>query len=78
MHGLVVEHIKRTFQVVQGIADDERGVDGREAGPINVDANMIAPFVHLDADGVKIRLSERSQEFIQVVDVLHGPFNLMS
>jgi hypothetical protein len=71
----VVENIERTSQIVQGIADDEgsRG-SGKVSEECNTDA--IVPFLLLDGNGVKVRRGKIGQELIQVIDVLHGPFNL--
>jgi hypothetical protein len=77
VHSLKVENIERTSEVVERVSDDKSRVNGRECGPVNINMDPIYPVVFLDANGVKIRSSEGNQEFIQVMDVFHGPFNLI-
>ena len=77
VHGLKVENIERTSEVVERVSNDKSRVNGRECGPVNVNMDPIYPVVFLDANGVKIRSSEGNQEFIQVMDVFCGPFNLV-
>jgi hypothetical protein len=71
----VVQQIKSASHIVQGIPDDERGGTDREL-PEECDEHMIAPFVFLNGHGVKIGIGKIGNELIQVMDVLHGPFNL--
>jgi hypothetical protein len=75
---LVVQNIQGAFEIMQDIADDESAARHVESGLVNLKSNTVAPFVFLDADGVKIRFGESLKQLIQVTDVLHGPFNLTS
>ena len=78
VHGLVVEHVESAPKVVQRVADNEGCICSGESGFVDVDADVIAPFVFFDSDGVKVRFSDGVQQFVKVTDVLCGPFNLTS
>jgi len=78
LDSLVVEKVERTLEIVDSVTSDESGISSGESCAVNIEKQVIAPFVFLDADGVKIRLSESVQKFIQIKDVLVGPFNLTS
>jgi hypothetical protein len=78
VESLVVSDVNRASEIMQGISNNKSGIDRGESAFVDVDENMVAPFVFLDADGVKVRLGERIQQLIHIVDVLHGPFNLPS
>lgn len=78
LKNLVIENIQRTFEIVQRVSDDKRASDHIEPRLVDLKSDAIMPFVFLDADGVKVGLSEGLKKFIEVVDVLHGPFNLTS
>jgi hypothetical protein len=71
----VVHQIESASQVMQNVANDERSPACRELSDKH-NENTVSPFVFLNADGVKLGRGKINQELIQVVDVLHGPFNL--
>jgi hypothetical protein len=71
----VVQQIKRTSEVVQGVSDDKSGVGSREVSE-ECNADTSSALLLLDANGVKVRRGKFGQQLIQVIDVLHGPFNL--
>jgi hypothetical protein len=75
---LVVENVQCTFEIMESISDDEGAARHIEPGFVDVKSNTITPSVFLDANGVKVRLSERLEKVVKVTDVLHGPFNLTS
>lgn len=74
----VVKNIDRASEIVQNVANNQGGFGHGEPAFVDVDEQVITPFVFLDADGVKVRRGESIQKFIKVMDVLHGPFNLTS
>lgn len=74
----VVENINRASKIVQCVANNQSCIGRGESCLIDLNEKMVTPFVFLDSDGVEVRFSERIQQLIQVTDVLHGPFNLMS
>ena len=73
-----VHEIESAFEVVQSISDDKSGANHREAGFVDVEAKMVLPSLDLNAHGVEVRVRETGEKFVQVRDVLYGPFNLFS
>jgi hypothetical protein len=71
----VVHEIKSASHIVQSISDDESSIADREMSEKS-NEDFVTPFLFLDSDGVKIRSGKGRNEFVQVMDVLHGPFNL--
>jgi hypothetical protein len=75
IEGAVVHKVKGAAQIMERIAYDDSPVVDRKV-PEDSHGDNVAPFLLLDCDGVKIGSGKPVNEFVQVMDVLQGPFNL--
>ena len=70
------EDVEGTSQIVNCIPKNLRRQVLRELGLIDVNPQAMAPKVILHPEAVEIRLPKILDKFIQIRDVLVGPFNL--
>lgn len=75
-YGLSIENIKSTSKVVNSVANDHRSLTAQNFILVDCKAKVVLPRVNFYTHGVRIEIGQSLCNFIELEDVLLGPFNL--
>jgi len=75
-HGLSIENIQSTSEVVNSVANDHRSLTAQNFILVDCEAKVVLPCMNFYAHGVRIEIGQFLCNFIEFEDVLLGPFNL--